>query len=180
MSGARHRRKGDRIEREIVAKHIELGIHSERYPLSGASRFRGSGHDVDVYAFGRDTGPLVAECKARKSGGGFVQLEKWLGEYDALFLRRNNADPLVILPWARLGATDQTGASMTSASWRKAILLNRSALLAAWPRHFPQHDFMSLRLVQAPLTRADSYWEGEDWKRAARAYHEDRMRQRRW
>jgi hypothetical protein len=37
--------------------------------------------------------------KARKDGGGFIQLEKWLGEYDALFLRRNNADPLVLLPW---------------------------------------------------------------------------------
>ena len=37
MSGARHRRKGDRIEREIVALHVGLGIHSERVPLSGAS-----------------------------------------------------------------------------------------------------------------------------------------------
>jgi hypothetical protein len=27
------------------------------------------------------------------------QLETWLGEYDALFLRRNNADPMVVLPW---------------------------------------------------------------------------------
>jgi Holliday junction resolvase len=97
--GKRSRQKGDRAEREIVAKHVELGIHSERYPLSGASRFRGSGHDIDIYALGRDAAPLVAECKARKSGGGFVQLEKWLGEYDALFLRRNNADPLIVLPW---------------------------------------------------------------------------------
>ena len=53
MSGARHRRKGDRIEREIVDRHKALGVHAERYPLSGASQFRGSGHDVDVYLFGR-------------------------------------------------------------------------------------------------------------------------------
>jgi hypothetical protein len=33
------------------------------------------------------------------SGAGFTTLESWLGEYDALFLRRNNADPLVVLPW---------------------------------------------------------------------------------
>jgi Holliday junction resolvase len=99
MSGARHRRKGDRIEREIVALHLELGIHSERYSLSGASRFRGSGHDIDIYCHGKDAAPLVAEVKARKDGGGFVQLERWLDEYDALFLRRNNADPLVVLPW---------------------------------------------------------------------------------
>ena len=61
MSGTRHRRKGDRIEREIVELHRALGIHSERYPLSGASRFRGSGHDIDIYARGRDEAPLVAE-----------------------------------------------------------------------------------------------------------------------
>jgi Holliday junction resolvase len=99
MSGARHRRKGDRCERELVERHKALGVHAERYPLSGASRFRGSGHDVDIYAFGSEEAPLVAESKARKDGGGFVQLERWLGEFDALFLRRNNADPLVVLPW---------------------------------------------------------------------------------
>lgn len=99
MSGARHRRKGDRIERELVERHQALGVHAERYPLSGASRFRGSGHDVDLYPFGREEAPLVAEVKARKNGAGFVQLETWLGEYDALFLRRNNAHPMVLLPW---------------------------------------------------------------------------------
>ena len=99
MSGARHRRKGDRIERELVERHKALGIHAERYPLSGASRFRGSGHDLDIYAFGREQAPIVAESKARKNGASFVQLETWLGEYDVLFLRRNNADPMVLLPW---------------------------------------------------------------------------------
>jgi Holliday junction resolvase len=99
MSGARHRRKGDRCERELVERHKALGIFAERYPLSGASRFRGSGHDVDIYAFGREEAPLVGESKARADGGGFIQLERWLGEYDALFLRRNHADPLVVLPW---------------------------------------------------------------------------------
>jgi Holliday junction resolvase len=99
MSGARHRRKGDRIEREVVDAHRALGIHAERYPLSGASRFRGSGHDVDIYALGPDEAPLTTEVKGRRSGAGFVTIETWLGEYDALFLRRNNADPLVVLPW---------------------------------------------------------------------------------
>jgi Holliday junction resolvase len=99
MSGARHRQKGDRHERELVERHKAIGVHAERYPLSGASRFRGSGHDVDIYALGRDAAPLVTESKARRSGEGFVQLERWLGDYDALFLRRNHADPLVLLPW---------------------------------------------------------------------------------
>jgi Holliday junction resolvase len=99
MSGARHRRKGDRIEREIVDRHRALGIHAERYPLSGASRFRGSGHDTDVYLFGRNAAPIVCEVKSRRSGTGFATLERWLAEFDALFLRRNNADPLICLPW---------------------------------------------------------------------------------
>ena len=99
MSGAKHRRKGDRIEREIVERHKALGVHAERYPLSGASRFRGSGHDIDLYLCGREEAPIVAEVKSRRSGAGFTTLERWLAEYDALFLRRNNADPVVVLPW---------------------------------------------------------------------------------
>jgi hypothetical protein len=60
-------------------------------------------------------------------------------------------------------------------SWRKALLLNRSVLLSAWGRYFPQHDFTTLRL-QSPPNRAESYWNGESWKRAASTYHEDRRR----
>jgi Holliday junction resolvase len=100
MTGGRaSRAKGDRIEREIVDRHKEIGIHAERYPLSGASRFRGSGHDIDIYSFGREAAPIVAEVKGRKNGAGFVTLERWIADYDALFLRRNNADPLVVIPW---------------------------------------------------------------------------------
>ena len=28
-----------------------------------------------------------------------MQLDRWLGEYDLLVLKRNYADPLVLLPW---------------------------------------------------------------------------------
>jgi hypothetical protein len=97
--GRRPRVKVDRIEREIVSRHAAIGIKAERYPLSGASRFRGAAHDIDLYVFGRDEAPLVAESKARRSGSGFRTLENWLGGYDVLFLRRNNSDPLLLLPW---------------------------------------------------------------------------------
>jgi hypothetical protein len=59
----------------------------------------------------------------------------------------------------------------TSASWRKTVLLNRSALLSAWPRHFPRHDFATLRLIRSPLE-----WDEQAWARAARAYHADRKK----
>jgi Holliday junction resolvase len=98
MSGA-CQRKGSRIERELVNLHKALGIHAERYPLSGASRFRGSGHDVDLYLFGRDEAPAVAEVKGRKNGAGFATLERWLGDLDALFLRRDHAAPMIVLSW---------------------------------------------------------------------------------
>ena len=94
--GHRSRAKGDRIEREIVSRHAAIGIKAERYPLSGGSRFRGSGHDIGIYAFGTDAAPLVAEVKSRRSGAGFVTLEKWLGEYDCLFHRRNSSEAMVL------------------------------------------------------------------------------------
>jgi hypothetical protein len=72
-----------------------------------------------------------------------------------------------------MGHPQGNGDIMSSVvSWRKLVLLNRSALLSAWPRYFPQHSFSDLRLISS--NPADSYWEGEDWKRAARAYHQER------
>jgi hypothetical protein len=98
-AGARHQRNSNRIEHEIVQQQIAPGMPSERYPLAGASRFRGSGHDIDLYTFGEDEAPLVSEAKSRKRGNGFITLESWLADYDALILRRNNADPLFCVPW---------------------------------------------------------------------------------
>jgi hypothetical protein len=97
--GRAPRARGNRRERELVNLHRAAGIHAERYPASGATQFRNSSHDLDICVFGRDEAPLVAECKARRSGGGFVQLEKWLADFDLLMLRRNNAFPLVVVPW---------------------------------------------------------------------------------
>jgi hypothetical protein len=99
MSGRGHRLKGHRIEREIVERHSTIGVHAERYPLSGASHFRGSGHDIDIYVFGTEEPPIKAEVKGRKNGAGFVTLETWIGHYDALFLRKDRTDPMVLIPW---------------------------------------------------------------------------------
>jgi hypothetical protein len=93
------RDKGARIEREIVDAHKRIGLRAERYPLSGASHFRGSGHDIDIYIFGKDAAPAVTEVKSRGNGKGFTMLERWLGSYDALFLRRDRQEPMVVLPW---------------------------------------------------------------------------------
>lgn len=99
MSGRRSRNKGSRIEREVVHLHIDIGIHAERVPLSGAAGGSFSG-DVDIYIDGKDEAPLVTEVKARANGEGFKTLENWLGEdNDALFLRRDRSEHMVVLPW---------------------------------------------------------------------------------
>jgi len=122
--GAGHRRKGDQIERELVHRHRHLGIHAERYPLSGSSQFRDSGHDLDLYINGPDEAPCVFEVKARGNGAGFTQLERWLGDYDLPVLRRNHADPMIVLPW-RVGAAARTGSPMSD------IMIDGNALIRA-------------------------------------------------
>jgi Holliday junction resolvase len=89
--GARSRRKGLVIEREVVNLHRELGVEARRVPLSGAC----DGFPGDVLV-----GTFRGEVKARANGTGFRLLEKWLGLNDILFVRRNHAAPMVVLPWA--------------------------------------------------------------------------------
>lgn len=85
------------MEKELVDKHAELQIPCERVPLSGRAGGAFAG-DLHIRA---DSGPpLQAEVKSRKGGHGFTTLERWLGENDLLFLRRNHAEPMVVLPWA--------------------------------------------------------------------------------
>lgn len=98
MSGAKHRQKGDRVEREIVELLKAAGIHSERYPYSGATRFRGKAHDLDVYLFGRDDLPATFEVKARKGGRGFKMLGM-LESTDGLFMVENYKKPKVSISW---------------------------------------------------------------------------------
>jgi Holliday junction resolvase len=97
MNAAR-RRKGARVEREIVERHRALGVHAERVPLSGGAHYQGNGGDVDLHIFPNEK-PLACEVKARKNGAGFTTLDRWLGENDALFLRKNQSEPIVVLPW---------------------------------------------------------------------------------
>ena len=94
--GKASRDKGLRRERAVVEIHVKCGMRAERVPLSGAMRYRDNGADVDLYV--RGATPLKAEVKARGEGGGFRTLERWLGDNDALFLIRDRATPLVVLP----------------------------------------------------------------------------------
>ena len=90
------RDKGARVEREIVHRHLDIGVPAERVPLSGAA---GGSCTGDVWLSVTPDARWTGEVKARKDGAGFATLERWLGDNDVLFLRRNNSEPMVVLPW---------------------------------------------------------------------------------
>lgn len=101
--GKANRAKGARRELALVEMHKTLGVHAERVPLSGAMRYQGGGHDIDVYLKGRDAPPWIGEVKARAtaSGSGFAIIERWLADYDFLALWADREKPLIVLPWER-------------------------------------------------------------------------------
>src|SRR6516162_6317935 len=92
MSGARHRQKGNRVERAIVHALQDAGFAAERVPLSGAARGRFGG-DVSVPLLGVDR---RVEVKARANG--FRELYGWLNGADVLVVRADRSEPLVVLP----------------------------------------------------------------------------------
>src|SRR5262245_52303465 len=92
--GKKSRDKGNRIENEIKHAHRRGGIECHKVPLSGA--VDGFAGDLRVVAGNRE---LVGESKGRNSGGGFRTVERWLGDNDMLFLRKDNAEPRVLITW---------------------------------------------------------------------------------
>lgn len=89
--GKKSRTKGGRLEREVVNRCKDLGLDAHRVPLSGAV----AGYKGDVIV-----DDLRCEVKGRGQGQGFKTLERWLGDFDVLFLRRDRQEPLIVLPWA--------------------------------------------------------------------------------
>jgi hypothetical protein len=72
--------------------------------------------------------------------------------------------------------------SAASVRWRKLLLRRQwelsficESFAGMWSQHFPHHDVLTLRLERRPQSRAESYWDAESWKRAARWYHENRQ-----
>lgn len=86
--------KGTRVENEIVKLFIKEGFNAKRQPLSGA--LLDFPHDVQVHDL---FGGTNIEVKARKSGEGFAQLDKWKGSADLLILKKDFSTPMVYLDW---------------------------------------------------------------------------------
>lgn len=90
--GKSQRDKGAREERMALEWWQQLGVKGRRTAASGA--MRGYSGDLELKVLGG----LDVECKSRKGGEGFKQLEGWLGDCDLLHLRRNGKEPLFVLP----------------------------------------------------------------------------------
>ena len=85
--GRMQKRKGSRVEREIVNYLKKHGISAKRVPLSGAAEgFKG---DILIDS------NLKAEVKARKEG--FKQIYNWLAGNNFLFIKANNKPTLVVM-----------------------------------------------------------------------------------
>jgi Holliday junction resolvase len=89
MSGRPPRQKGNRLERELVKLLEAAGIPAKRVPLSGSAK--GYPGDVCATLAGRE---LCLECKSRKD---FKTLYKWLEHRDALILKADRKEPLMVL-----------------------------------------------------------------------------------
>ena len=91
MSGGRSsREKGIRAERRIVDELREVGLDAYRIPLSGS--VAGFKCDVELRLPGRK---LHLESKARK--GRFGWFYKWLKDADALVIKKDCNQPLIVM-----------------------------------------------------------------------------------
>ena len=109
--GKAPREKGDRFERAIVRLLQDHGIGAERIPLSGSIGGSYSG-DISVPCIDRD---LVVEAKSRNTG--FRQLYKWLEGRDALVLKSDRCEPLVILRLDLAAKIAFAAESMKAKTW---------------------------------------------------------------
>jgi hypothetical protein len=91
MKGGRGpRRKGDRVEREVLALLKEAGLEAKRVPLSGSAPGYPGDLEVELPGLGR----VLVEVKARKRVG----LEAWLEGRGLLVLKADRRPPLAVMP----------------------------------------------------------------------------------
>ena len=96
------KRKGDRVEREIVdlLKKIPR-TEAWRVPLSGAVGGEYYGDVILQFGKGLQKYRAVGEVKSRKSGSGWKTIAKWMVQSPVhlLFLREDYKSPLVVMDW---------------------------------------------------------------------------------
>jgi Holliday junction resolvase len=89
--GKSQRDKGNRGERQLVNIFRAYGIEAKRVPLSGAA----AGFKGDVIATIQGS-ELRIESKVR--GNGFKQIYGWLDGNDALVIKADRQQALIVMP----------------------------------------------------------------------------------
>jgi len=89
-AGRGPRRKGARVEREVLTALREAGLEARRVPLSGSAPGYPGDLEVDLPGLGR----VLVEVKARRR----VALEAWLEGRGLLVLKPDRKPPLAVLP----------------------------------------------------------------------------------
>ena len=99
-AGRGPKRKGARVEREVLTALREAGLEARRVPLSGSAPDYPGDLEVDLPGLGR----VLVEVKARKR----LALEAWLEGRGLLVLKPDRRPPLVVLPLEALLRLVQT------------------------------------------------------------------------
>jgi hypothetical protein len=102
------RRKGDRVEREVLAILKEAGLEARRVPLSGSAPGYPGDLEVELPGLGR----VLVEVKARKR----LALEAWLEGRGLLVLKADRRPPLAVMPLQALLALIRAGDGEGAAS----------------------------------------------------------------
>lgn len=92
--GKSQRDKGARFERAVVNILKAHDINAQRVPLSGATTFAKGDIMADIRGQ-----PWRFECKARANG--FKELYKWIEDNDALVVKADYQEALVVLTLAK-------------------------------------------------------------------------------
>ena len=87
--GIMSRRKGSRIELEVLHQLQDAGLMAEKLSYAWKQT-----HDLQVKLLGR----LEIKCRAN----GFKQLYTWLEPVDVLVVRADRSEPLAVLPLTTL------------------------------------------------------------------------------
>jgi Holliday junction resolvase len=93
--GLKSRNKGQRNERQLVNLLKDAGLDATRVPLSGMGHSSGGEFSGDIVVRLASGQLLRFEAKIRQNG--FVQTYQWLGNHDALIIRADRREALVVV-----------------------------------------------------------------------------------
>ena len=95
MKARSAKRKGTKLEKEVVDLLNRIGVPARRQPGSGI--YQDFPHDVEIQlGGGHETVRLIVECKSWKNG--WLTGDKAMGKADLLVIKRDRAEECYYMP----------------------------------------------------------------------------------